>query len=177
MSEFELHRGLRGLPREREPGRDLWPGIAARIAAAPAAAAPASSPQRRPAGGGWLALAASLLFAVLLAPALWQDRRAPQPAAPPAGVADALPAARSLQLQADALTLEYVAALDQLGGQQLPPALAPALTELDSSATQIRAALRQDPGALYLLSQLRRTYDQRLRLTQLALTGPSDHTG
>ena len=176
MSEFELHRGLRGLPREREPGRDLWPGIAARIAAAPAPVLPARAP--RPARSGWLALAASVLLAVLLAPALWQDDGpAPRTTARSAGAAEALPVARSLQLQADALTLEYVAALDQLGGQQLPPALAPALTELDSSATQIRAALRQDPGAIYLLDQLRRTYDQRLRLTQLALTGPSDHTG
>lgn len=178
MSEFELHRALRGLDRERTPSHDLWPAIAARIAAGEARAVPADSPRSRP-RWPWLALAASLLLAVLVAIPQLQP---PAPASAPLSSAPASRAAtpaaqplqaRSLQLQADALTLEYVAALDQLGGQHLAPALAPALTELDSSATQIRAALRQDPGAHYLLDQLRRTYDQRLRLTQLALSGPT----
>lgn len=174
MSEFELRRSLRALERERAPSRDLWPAIARRIAAAEAQAAGHAVAARRAPRWPWLALAASVLLAVLVA--LPQMPQRPElPGDPLAG--SALPQARSLQLQADALTLEYVAALDQLGGRHLPPALAPALTELDSSATQIRAALRQDPQAHFLLDQLRRTYDQRLRLTQFALAGPSTLTG
>jgi len=171
MNEFELLRSLRDLPREREPARDLWPGIAARIATpAMTGTAPARAPRR-----AWLALAASLLLGAVLAPLLWNPGPAPDLATTPAPVASA-PQPRGLQPEADAMTLEYVAALDQLGGPQLPPALAPALSELDLSATQIRAALRQDPSATYLLAQLRRTYEQRLRLTQLALSGPSMRT-
>ena len=187
MNEFDLHRGLRTLPRDREPGRDLWPAIAARIHE-PRASTPhdpdcgsgvsRDTPSQADRGSrrshrGWLALAASLLLAALLAPLLWN-----QAPVPPSTVAHTSAGSmRGLQPYADAMTLEYVAALDQLGGPVLPPALAPVVTELDSSATQIRAALRQDPGATYLLDQLRRTYDQRLRLTQLAVAGLPDRTG
>lgn len=202
MTDFELRRDLRKLPRERAPANDLWPGIAARTAAAPAQTAP-QAPRRH--GRAWLAVAASLLLATLLVPWLLQQVSAPVPLAgdpgpatpvpaqttapmrtsvpaqtpvPPAGPrAAALHAAarHAAALHADVLTLEYSAALEQLAHQPPPPALAPVLGELDSSARQIRAALRQDPQATYLLGQLRRTYDQRLRLTRLAVAAA--HTG
>ena len=188
MSEFELRRALRGLDTGRNPGRDLWPGIAARLQRVEPASAP---PRRRPATR-WpllMALAASLVLAVVLAlPMLPMSpsgvvpgdgsRAVPAPvAAAPAAPADATtPVARGgtnspLQLQADALTIEYAAALGQLGTRQAPPALAPSLRELDSSAQTIREAMRQDPQAEFLLGQLQRTYARRLRLTQLAVTG------
>ena len=42
-SDASLRMALRGLPREIEPANDLWPGIAARIQAAPARAAHVAS--------------------------------------------------------------------------------------------------------------------------------------
>lgn len=173
MSEFELRRALRSLQRERSPGRDLWPGVARRIAAAPHAPADLPLPHPSQRWPWLLALAASVLLAVLVAlPRMQPPAGPPSPATLVGQTGATGGGARALQLQADALTLEYVAALDEFGAARLPPALAPALTELDSSAAQIRAALRQDPNALFLLDQLRRTYSQRLRLTQLAVAGP-----
>ena len=44
--------------------------------------------------------------------------------------------------------------------------LDPAATELERSAHDIRLALREQPDAVYLLTRLRTTYEQRLRLGQ-----------
>ena len=146
---------LRGLRRDRPPARDLWPDIAARIAQAPRVVAP---PRRR-----WmpaLALAASLVLAVGIA---WQQRP-PEPA-PQRAIAP-------LQVEARAMTRQYQAALLELersAPQATASPLAPALQELDRSAAQIRIALAHDPDARFLLDQLRRTYAQRLALTQRAV--------
>src|SRR5690606_38963047 len=71
IGEAELRMALRGLRQDIEPGRDLWPGIAARIEALPRQAAPAAR-----ARGRWLwpvSMAASMLLAAGLA---WQMRPA-----------------------------------------------------------------------------------------------------
>ena len=64
--DANLRLQLRGLRRDIEPEGDLWPGIAARIAATPQAARPAA-PARRGHGATrfapW-ALAASLVLTV-----------------------------------------------------------------------------------------------------------------
>ena len=74
--------------------------------------------------------------------------------------------------EADAMTLEYNAALRELQaatpGKQALRAEQPALHELDQSARQIRTALALDPEAQFLLERLRRTYSLRLELTQRA---------
>jgi hypothetical protein len=49
--------------------------------------------------------------------------------------------------------------------------MAPALHELDRSVAQIRRAIAADPGSVFLLEQLRRTYELRLNLTQRAALG------
>lgn len=148
MGETELRWGLRQLPRERDLPADLWPGIAARLA----------PPRRR--AWPWLtglALAASLVLALGLA-------------LPPAGP-QAAPRTASLEREADALAREYQVALDQFTGAVLPAPLESDLATLDQSAVEIRRALEQDPDAVYLLEQLRRTYARRLSLTQRAVLG------
>lgn len=152
MTENDLRWRLRQLPRELDPPRDLWPGIASRLH-------PAAAPRRRP----WLvglAMAASLCLAVGLA---WHQR----PSAPaPVDARTEL-----VQREAEALTLAYQDALAQLAAEPVPEAIGPALATLDRSADEIQAALASDPGAVYLLDQLRRTYARRLSLTQRALAG------
>lgn len=151
MSETELRWQLRQLPRDIEPPRDLWPSIAARL--------PPVRPARRRLG--WLAglaVAASLCVAVGIA---WQQARPPAPD----------PQAQLVQREAQALTREYEAALVQFDGAPLPAPIEPALATLDQSAAEIRRAMDSDPGARYLLDQLRRTYSRRLSLTQRAVTG------
>lgn len=150
-----LRLQLRGLRREVQPARDLWPQLAQRLAQAPQRA---SDVTRRPRWVPALALAASLVLAVGVA---WQLGPMPAPD----------PSARLIQHEAQAMTREYRAALSELE-RSAPPAdaspVAPALHDLDRSAAQIRTALARDPDARFLLERLRRTYAQRLALTQRA---------
>lgn len=158
--DLDLLRRLKALPREREPASDLWAGIEARLR--PAAAS------RRPVR--WLpcALAASALLAAVLFLQSRPAMDAPAVAvAPPA----AAPANEFVRREAAAITIEYRLALETFAGATLPPELQVAATELDVSARSIRRALRDDPDAVYLLDRLRRTYDQRLKLSQRVLVG------
>lgn len=164
--DASLRLQLRGLRRDREPARDLWPDIAARIAAPFAAA-----PRRRNASryAPW-ALAASLVLSLGVA---WQMQ--PPPAASgsaPAGSAQAARPGLSMDREAEAMTREYHAALRELQASTPNRSAArpeqPALRELDQSAKQIRTALARDPDARFLLERLRHTYTLRLEITQRA---------
>jgi hypothetical protein len=163
--DASLRLQLRGLRRELAPERDLWPGIAARIAVAPAATHRASPRRFAP----W-ALAASLLLALGVA---WQ-LRPPAPVAAPLASRQApqQAPARLIGREAEAMTREYSAALHELQASApdaaTPRKEQPALRELDRSARQIRTALARDPDARFLLERLRRTYSLRLELTQRA---------
>lgn len=163
MNEFELRRQLRALPTERDPAHDLWPAIAARL---PSRDTAAPRPGARGRLAGW-AVAASLLAATIL---LWPLRTAHE-TPPPVAEAARAPINGPLRWQADALRLEYSLAIAQLAEAPVPPELRPAVRELKQSEQALRAALRADPGSTYLLGQLRRTYEQQLRLSQLAALG------
>lgn len=168
--ELELLRRLRQLPREREPTRDLWTGIESRLGGVSTSN---QTPRARArAWGGWawtgLAAAASLALAIglasgpdpLLAPVLTSN---------PPGSKPSRAATDLVRREAEALTLEYRLALEPFATAALPPELRAAAFELDDGARQLRRALREQPDALYLLDRLRRTYDQRLKLTQRAM--------
>ena len=155
IDDDRLRWALRGLRRDTLPQHDLWPQIAARIAAGPSAQ---QLPKRRVDARvvGW-AMAASLLLAVALA---WQLR--PTQQAP----GDETLIAR----EAQAMTSEYRGALQELSASApVATSADPALDELDRSAAQIRSALARDPDARFLLERLRHTYALRLALTQRAL--------
>lgn len=153
---------LRALRRDVAPATDLWPSIAHRIAATKQATpAPAFS---RPAWRRFapIATAATLALAIGIA---WQVRPVQAPGGAPASND---PHARLMVREAEAMTLEYQAALKELdaGPQVRPAQTAPALKVLDRSAAQIRTALTRDPDARFLLDRLQRTYNRRLELTQ-----------
>ena len=155
MKETDLRWQLRQLPREIEPERELWPAIEAGIRRE------TTAPVRRrwPAA---LAAAATLLLAAGL---FW---RAPQGTPPPTPEQIE---ARVVSTEARAITDEYQAALRQFDGAPLPAQAEPGIAALDRSVAQIQSAIVADPQSLFLLEQLRRTYDRRLELTQRALTG------
>jgi len=155
MTETDLRWRLRQLPRDIEPDRDLWQGIAERIQARPVRRAPKH---------WWtsLAMAASVLLAVGLG---WQLRPAPS-AAPQPDLKG-----RLVVREAKVMTIEYEAALRQFHGAPVPDAVAGSLHTLDQSAAQIRQAIHADPESVYLLQQLRKTYSRRLALTQRAVIG------
>lgn len=139
-NEFRWRQQMRKLNAAVEPARDLWPDIAARIAA-PAAAAP-----RRPRRRSVLVIAASLIVAVgtgLTAHRLSRTLSAPAPADFRAGAA--------------ALT-----ALDW--ARPADPGLDAAAQDLDKASAELQAALEARPDAVFLVGMLNRTHAQRLRL-------------
>ncbi|WP_394696491.1 hypothetical protein [Pseudoxanthomonas japonensis] len=151
LSDDALRWQLRALRQDAPPSRDLWPDIAAALAAAPQTPVAAPASRRRVAP---FALAASVLLAVTMT---WQLQRTPE--------GDAL-----IQREAAAMTRDYSGALAQMDAQaKASPDYAPALHALDQSAAEIRHAIATDPQARFLLEQLRRTYARRLALTQRAV--------
>ena len=156
QDEETLRWQLRGLRRDAEPQADLWPGIAARIAAMPQeAAVPGKSRTRRLTPR---AMAASVLLAVGM---VWQM----MPAAP-----QQAPTGNPLiRQQAVAMALDYERAFARLQQGDTRPEMHGAFGELDRSAAQILTAIDHDPDAPFLLEQLRRTYARRLQLTQRAV--------
>lgn len=160
MDDTELRFRLRQLPRELDPPRDAWAGIAARLP-------PQVAPPVRRGGARWWPMAVAACLCVAAVGVAW---RLPAPAPATAPTAADLRAA-VVQREAAAMTREYEAALAQFEGAPMPEPLAPALATLDRSASDIRLALASDPDAVFLLDQLRRTYSRRLSLTQRAITG------
>ena len=156
-----LRLALRGLRQDRDPGRDLWPDIEARIHALPQASAPVAANRR----WAWpLAMAASMLLSAGVA---WQMRPAEAPMA--ARQADVRVAATLVQREAGTLTVQYQAALRELDVQPAPASWQPGLEALDRSAAEIRSALQQNPDSRLLLERLRETYTRRLALSRRAL--------
>lgn len=159
MTDTDLRWKLRQLPREMEPSRDLWPGIAARLQ--PPAA-------RRHAGLVWgLALAASVLVAIVG----WRLVAAPAANAPAPLATQSDPATHVVQAEERAITLEYRATLAGYEQLPMPAEIQPGLEVLDASARDIRSALAAHPDSPRLLRQLQRTYSRRLELTHRAVAG------
>ncbi len=152
MTEIDLRWQLRQLPREIEPSRDLWLGIAARIARPRT-----RKPQRWLAG---VAIAASCLLAVGLA---WRMQ--------PPRVISQDPDTVIVKTQARAISEEYQAALRQYDGAPIAPEYGASLQSLDHSLVEIHRAIAADPRSVFLLEQLQKTYSLRLALTQRAVTG------
>jgi len=151
-SDAELRLQLRGLPKERELERDLWTGIQASIQNAPA------SKGRRT----WssFAMAASLAFIAAIALPLFSSRQSSD-----SGSMEA----RVVSSEVKAMDTEYQAALKEFSTVELAPEVKSQLQLLDDSANKLRQALNQSPQSTYLIPMLRRTYLQRLQLTQRAM--------
>ena len=168
MGEAEMRMALRGLRRDIEPGRDLWPGIAARLQSLPQQ----RTQRRQKSRPAWLwpvALAASVVMAVGVA---WQIK----PLEPATDVVPRIAqsstpagAATLVQREADSMTLHYDAALRELALRAPPAGWQPGLDALDLSAIEIRSAMQQDPNSRLLLERLRATYTRRLVLARRAL--------
>jgi hypothetical protein len=149
--EQDLLLRLAALPQEAEPARDLWPGIAARLAPREPVAAPAPSRRRRL---RFLirAAAALLLFTGGVAVGRqWEDR---PPAAAPAvrPVRDSLAPAVEVQRTGT----EYVAALRSLAERPDSPATQAqgreaALSALYGAAHELVRLSPNDAGVTQIL--------------------------
>ena len=155
QNEESLRWQLQGLRRDIEPGSDLWPGLAARIAATPQRQVPVQrTPRLR--RFATAVIAASLLLAVGV---VWRLN--------PAGSAAA--GNPLIRQQAVSMTLGYENALARVQQAGTHPEMDTAFADLDRSAAQILGAIDRDPEARFLLEQLRRTYARRLELTRRAI--------
>ncbi len=168
IGEAELRMALRGLRQDAEPGNDLWPGIAARIAALPQQSQTARAPQPQ----RWLwpmATAASLLLAVGVAWKMQPGDASPAMSGAPIAITAGAKQAPLVQREAETLTVQYRAALREIDPQAVPVGWQPGLDALDRSAAEIRGALQRDPNSRLLLERLRDTYTRRLALSRRAL--------
>ncbi len=165
MSELEYRRALKALPREIEPGRDLWSGIAARIQA------PVTK-RRQP---QWLnyAIAAGLACTALalgmqLGP--WSQTTAPLITAQTGQTSP------WVLREAELLKVDLNSALNAGPGAGLAEiarapnqVLSASLKELDSAEEELDRALQQNPDSTFLLDRMRRVQQQKTRLTLRAL--------
>lgn len=151
-SDAELRLLLRGLPKERYIERDLWSGIEASI----------QQTSRHKKFRPWssFAMAASMaLAAVILLPLF----------SPESSNNSNTLEAQVVSTQVKAMDTEYKAALKEFSTVELAPEIKTELALLDNSANKLRQALNQSPQSIYLIPMLRRTYLQRLQLTQRAM--------
>jgi len=151
-SEAELRLQLRGLPRERELERDLWTGIQANIENA-------SNKKPRRVWSSF-AMAASLAFIASLSLPLFSSNQSADTHSLKAQV---------VSTEVNAMHMEYQSALKEFPNVELAPEVKIQLRLLDDSADKLRQALNQSPQSTYLIPMLRRTYLQRLQLTQRAM--------
>lgn len=168
------------LPKEIEPPRDLWPAIAARIAADPAQA-PRGLPR-------WpMALAAGVAIAAVSALLTWGVLRTPGTAPEPAGSPVIARSERAptpivsvrygahsrlseSELAArDALFAEFRERLDALR-PQTRETIARNLAVIQRAVNDIDAALAQDPASGMLNGLLMGAYRQELQLYSMVVT-------
>jgi hypothetical protein len=163
-SELDLRWRLRQLPKVRDVPEGAWQSINEALDKTPQDAQQRVS-YSKGAAKSWpvWAFAASLAAVLAIGLPLWLNK--------PATKTPANPQAQMMAHEVDLMSLEYQAALKEMShaGNQGPLTEDHAQRELkllDDSAQQIRHAISQNPGATYLLTMLRRTYMQRLQITQ-----------
>ena len=165
------------LPAEVQPGRDLWPEIASRIAAPRVVALrpPMPAALRRAwwTPGAGLAAAAAVVVALGATLArVWTP--APSPAGTGTGVTqEAAWTADSSLLAAERqyaqATAQLMAALDARKATLPPETVASVerdLTTIDAALRQVRGALRQDPDNMALSHMLAATHQKKVDVLQ-----------
>jgi hypothetical protein len=170
------------LPKDVEPSRDLWPGIAARLGEAPREAT--GKDLRWP-----MALAAGFLVASVSALLTWSLMRTPEPvvvAITPtvqAPVAEIVPVSYGPN---SGLTAQELTARDELVVRfrekfttlrpETRDAIVKNLAIMQTAADQIDAALAKDPASGMLKGMLVGTYKQELQLYSTVVTSGDGHT-
>jgi hypothetical protein len=153
-----------GLRREAQPGRDLWPGIAARIE-------PRAKVLRFVRRGGWLAglaAAAALIFALV------NTRPGTEPATPEGGTTAQVSDGNADIQKAEA---EYIRATNNLlqtlntkRGSMSPEAqkemaeLEASVRGIDTALTDVKTALEKDPQNTRLNKMLASTHQKKIDL-------------
>jgi hypothetical protein len=167
-----LLAGAAALPREMSPPRDLWPGIAERIAAA--RPRPARPVVRRV--WSWSPALLAAAAAVVVAMGATLARVWPPTAVPGAatGVAQEAawttdPSLLAAEREYARATAELMAALEARKASMPPAMLATVesdLVTIDAALRQVKGALRQDPGNAQLSHMLASTQKKKVDVLQ-----------
>ncbi|MET0554406.1 MAG: zf-HC2 domain-containing protein [Vicinamibacteria bacterium] len=156
----ELLARAAALPSHVAPPRDLWPGIAERLA------------PRRTSASRWtmgLAAAAALAVAVTMVSRPQREAPAGTPAATPvAAAAEGLPPAlEQAEAEYARATAQLMAAIESRRGA-LPPRTVAALEEnlktIDAALADVRTALRSDPSNPHLNLLLASTHQRKVEV-------------
>jgi hypothetical protein len=164
-SELDLRWQLRQLPKVRDVPESAWQSINKTLDETLQDAQQQRVSYSKKASKSWpiWAFAASLAAVLAIGLPLWLNK--------PTTTAPNNPQAQMMAHEVDLMSLEYQAALKEMShagdqGQLVEDHAQLELKLLDDSAQQIRHAISQNPSATYLLTMLRRTYMQRLQITQ-----------
>ena len=164
MNEFELRRRLGALKAEREPERDLWPSIAARLAE-PAPVAPRSAARRRFRYAPF-ALAAGVAALALIVTMTMSSRHAAQVAE-----RERADAAQRVAAELASLDANYRGAETELARlapapppNRANPVLENASATLQTAEAELRGSLATDPRAEFLLDLLARAKAKQIAL-------------
>ncbi len=151
MTEFEIQRKLRAMNAPREPDRDLWPAIAARIASPSEISAPHVTRRR------WfpLAAAAGTVFAIVGGLTFFALR----------DHVDTSPS-NDYAMTTRIERISPSQAREQALRSGEDPRLAGPNIVLDAAHSELQQALEQHPDAVFLVSLLNRTNAQRMKLEQ-----------
>lgn len=172
----------RALPREIAPGRDLWPGIAARLAPREASHVVPFRPRQLAFSPAALAAAAALLVALtatftalLLRPAdpvRGADAATPTAVARPVSLSpeSSVAAAEEEYVKAQAALLDRIhASAEQLGPETVATVEAN-VRVIDAALAEIRTALGRAPGNPTLIRMLTSTHRKKLDALQRVAT-------
>ena len=163
ISEQQLIDSLENLPREREPGKDLWPGIDSRLHESADSSMRTMRPQKR------FAIAAMLAVAVIAGYQVGLQRGAV------VNQENMLAAYSAYRL--DNMSSEYVGAIREaaaLTAQQTETRMPPETVEemqtsmknILQTETMLREAIKNEPDNEYLAKLLIRLQARQLQLIQ-----------
>ena len=166
ISEQDLLKALHSLSGERQPGRDLWPGIDARL---DDRGSTAEQPRRRWLGG--FGVAAGLMLAMLVG---YQFGTRQLQTNGITGPPIELAARQAMVPELTGLSREYQGVLQELvmGGPDAAGLISPysefeisnTLNELQQLAAQLRGQLRAQPDNAYLAAWLVRLEAEEISL-------------
>jgi hypothetical protein len=170
MSEFELRRRLGALRKDREPERDLWSAIAARLDA-PAGVAPAARPTRS-------VLRRYAPFAMAAGVALFALLGVMTKARHEVALAEQARAEAATRVAAEIASLDanYRGAEAELAKLPSPPetravpALENASATLQTAEAELRGSLAAEPRAEFLLELLARAKSKQVAVERLKRT-------
>ena len=159
-------RALGGLPQERAPARDLWPGIAAAIVVTPQDARPGVGVVPRAAAAsswrpGWIQALGLAATVACLAIGIWIGRVS-APTAPAVAATAFAPDAR-FGAERQALMVQAGLGLSRLPEEDRLKVEA-SLATIRGAIADIRRALGDDPGNLLLQEMLVNTHQDEIRV-------------